>query len=114
MGAAFRKDVSPELKYRERRRGVRMNSRVKIAVEWQGGEGKEVRAEAVTRMVSPYGCLVVLPHDLPLEQSVQLTNLDRQQTVPAAVVWKGMERAEGWELGIELVNPEMDFWGLDL
>ena len=114
MGAGFRKESSAELKWRERRRGVRMNSRVRIAVEWQGPEGKEVRQETVTCMVSPYGCLVVLSHDLPLEHQVRVTNLDRGVHLPAMVVWKGLERAGGWEHGIELQNPEMDFWGLEL
>jgi len=29
-------------------------------------------------------------------------------------VWKGNPRPEGWEYGIELVGPDMDFWGLEL
>jgi len=37
-----------------------------------------------------------------------------QQTNSAVIVWRGLERAEGWELGIELINPQMGFWGLDL
>ena len=114
MGAEFRKESSAELKWCERRRGVRMNSRVRVAVEWQGADGKEVRQETVTCMVSPYGCLVVLGHNLPLEQQVRVTNLERRENVPAMVVWKGNERAEGWEHGIELKNPEVDFWGLEL
>jgi hypothetical protein len=30
------------------------------------------------------------------------------------VVWKGGGRSDGWEYGIELISPEMDFWGLEL
>ena len=37
-----------------------------------------------------------------------------RQSNPAIVVWRGNERAEGWELGIELIDPKMDFWGLEL
>ncbi len=32
----------------------------------------------------------------------------------AIIVWKGSQRPDGWEYGVELVTPEMDFWGLDL
>ena len=110
----FRKESARETKWRERRRGVRMNSRVRIAVEWDTPDGGRQREEAVTRIVSPHGCLVVLRHDLPLEHKVHVTNLETQQDAPAAIVWKGHERAEGFELGVELTNPEMDFWGLDL
>jgi len=29
-------------------------------------------------------------------------------------VWKGNSRPDGWEYGVELIAPEMDFWGLEL
>ncbi len=98
---------------KDNRRGVRLNSRVPIAVEWSTSE-KPCRGEAHTRVVSPYGCLVVLPHALEVGQSVLVTNLTNHQTNPAIVIWRGNELAEGWEIGIELVSPAMDFWGLEL
>jgi hypothetical protein len=110
----FRAEVSRDVKWRERRRGVRLNSSVPVRLEWNAPDGAAQRAEAQTRVVNPYGCLVVIPHDLALDQPVRLTNLRSGQSNPATVVWKGKERVEGWELGIEMVNPEMDFWGMDL
>lgn len=110
----FRSETPTELKWRERRRGVRMNSRVPIIVEWSAAGGEAVREDAVTRIVSPHGCLVVLRHDLPLDQRVRVTNLDRQTAADAVVVWRGNEQAEGRELGIELLNQSVDFWGLEL
>lgn len=101
-------------RFRERRRGVRLNSTVQIEIAWRDALGAEQRRSTHTCMVSPYGCLVVLPENLVMDQPIQLTNLANSQTSPAIVVWKGRERAEGWELGIELTKPEMDFWGLDL
>ncbi len=98
---------------REKRRGVRVNSRVPIAVEWHAG-GELLRKEAQTRVVGPYGCMVVLATNLEVSQTIQLTNMVSKQTNPAVIVWRGMERAEGWELGIELINPQMGFWELDL
>jgi len=97
----------------EKRRGVRLNSRVPVAVEWDAG-GESLRKEAQTRVVGPYGCMVVLPINLEIAQSIRLTNMVSKQTNLAVVVWRGMERAEGWELGIELINPRMGFWELDL
>ena len=102
-----------QLSGREKRRGERVNSRVPIAVEWNTGGGLE-RKETQTRVVGPYGCMVVLAMDLEVRQAIQLTNMVSQQSNPAVIVWRGMERPEGWELGIELINPQMDFWGLDL
>ncbi len=96
-----------------KRRGIRVNSRVPVTVEWNSA-GESRRGEAQTRVVGPYGCLVVLPQSLEVKQHIQLTNLVSKQSNPAVVVWRGNERSEGWELGIELINPKMDFWGLEL
>lgn len=98
---------------REKRRGVRLNSRVPLAVQWAAG-GEKLRKEGQTRVVGHYGCLLVLAHNLEIKQEIELTNLVSKETNPARVVWRGVERAEGWELGIELINPQMGFWGLDL
>jgi hypothetical protein len=58
--------------------------------------------------------MVVLPASLEVKQAIRLTNMVSQQSNSAVIVWRGSERAEGWELGIELINPQMGFWGLDL
>jgi hypothetical protein len=58
--------------------------------------------------------LVVLRQCLDVDQQIRVTNLMNRQSNLAVVVWRGSERTEGWELGIELIDPEMNFWGLDL
>ncbi len=109
----LRQGVATEIKFREKRRGVRLNSRVPVALEWEENAGASLRKEAHTRVVGPYGCLVVMPHDLGVDRRVRLTNLANGQSNSAVVVWKGNQRTEGWELGIELINPGMEFWGLE-
>ena len=101
-------------KYREKRRGRRMNSRVQIKLAWESGDGKRLSLETNTRIVNPYGCMVVLSESFELDQRLALTNLATQASNAAVVVWKGNESPEGWEYGIELVAPDMDFWGLEL
>jgi hypothetical protein len=91
-----------------------MNSRVQIRLEWDSEAGKRQQLEAVTRIVNPYGCMVVLTDSLEVEQRVALTNLATQASNAAVVVWKGNKQPEGWEYGVELVAPDMDFWGLEL
>jgi len=104
-----------EARHKEQRRGHRMNSRVPVRLEWDLPSGKRVKAEAHTRVVNPYGCMVVLQHDLPLEQRVAITNVPMSASNAAVIVWKSDERPEGgWEYGVELVAPAMDFWGLEL
>jgi hypothetical protein len=100
-------------RYSEKRRGNRMNSRVHVRAEWELG-GKRHVAESFTRVVNPYGCMVIFKEALDLEQRFSLTNLATGSSNAAVVVWRGNPRPEGWEYGIELIAPEMDFWGLDL
>jgi hypothetical protein len=100
--------------FQQKRRGQRMNSRVPVHLDWEAEDGVRHSAQAHTRIVNPYGCLVVLKQEFSIDQPIQLTNLASGQTNSAAVVWKGKEQPDGWEYGIELTNPEMDFWGLDL
>jgi hypothetical protein len=96
-----------------KRRGMRVNSCVPLSLEWDMG-GEVQCGKAQTRVVGPYGCLALLPQNLEINQRVQLTNLVSSKSNPGVVVWRGNERAEGWELGIKLIDPRMDFWGIDL
>jgi hypothetical protein len=105
----------PGARYKEQRRGHRMNSRVPVRLEWDLPSGKRIKVEAHTRVINPYGCMVVLEHNLQLEHRVALTNLPMSASNAAVIVWKSDERPEGgWEYGVELVAPAMDFWGLEL
>ena len=101
-------------RHHEKRRGRRMNSRVPVRLEWDDETGKRITAEAHTRVVNPYGCMVVLKHELSLEHRLALTNVVSNTSNAAIIVWKGNQRPDGWEYGVELVAPEMDFWGLEL
>jgi hypothetical protein len=97
----------------DKRRGHRMNSRVPVRLEWDAS-GKRQSVEAHTRVINPYGCMVVLSQSLNLEHRIALTNLANGASNAAVIVWKGNQRPDGWEYGVELVSPEMDFWGMEL
>jgi hypothetical protein len=114
MSVKIRQSKQMTGRFREKRRGLRMNSRVPVRLEWDGDAGKRFRFEAHTRVVNPYGCMVVLPQPLSIEHRLALTNLATSASNAAVVVWRGNQRPEGWEYGIELVAPEMDFWGIEL
>jgi len=114
MSVKLRELSEVGVKYREKRRGRRMNSRVQIRLEWDGGGGGHHLVETQTRVVNPYGCMVVLSEQLELEQRLALTNLATKSSNAAVIVWKGNQEPEGWEYGVELVAPDMDFWGLEL
>ena len=100
--------------WQDRRRGTRLNSHVRLAVEWQDAAGKTIREEGFTRVVNPAGCLALLAQDLPMESRVRLTNLSLPDSEPVrgTVVWKGRQTPEGHEVGFEFVQSQIDFWGL--
>jgi len=114
MSVKLRETKPVNFSSHEKRRGVRMNSRVPVRLEWDGDAGKRFNVEAHTRVVNPYGCMLVLEQTLDLDHRLALTNLATQASNAAVIVWKGNKRPEGWEYGVELVAPEMDFWGLEL
>ncbi len=103
---------SPKRNRWQMRAGQRVNSRARVLLEWKQGE-EILRKEGYTLNVARSGCLMVVPANFEVQQRLRLTNLANNQTIEAVVVWKGEERPEGWELGIQLLNPESDFWGLD-
>ena len=114
MPLKLREGTQVGARYREKRRGRRMNSRVPVRLEWDDESGKRITVEAHTRIVNPYGCMVVLQQSLNIEHRLALTNLAIHSSNAAIIVWKGTSRPDGWEYGVELVAPEMDFWGLEL
>jgi hypothetical protein len=110
----FTEDLPKDIRSRRKRRGPRMNSRVPVIIEWDGRIGPLHFESGFTRVVNNYGCLLVSPKEIDLQQRVRLTNLSTRQAANAVVVWKGAQRPDGWELGVELVAAELDFWGVDI
>jgi len=107
-------DPGAEVKLQNRRRGERLNTRVPISIEWDKSDGSFSRQRAYTRVVNAYGCLLIAPQGFERDQRLRIVNLANFRSNQGVVVWKGKERTEGWELGVELVSPEMDFWGIQL
>ncbi len=106
--------ASLEAKMRQKRRGPRMNSRVPVAIEWcEHSLNRTNHEQAHTRVVNFYGCLLVAPHSMSIEQKMTITNLATHKSIPAVVVYRGGKSFDGWEMGVELVRPEADFWGIE-
>ena len=113
MSMLFAEDLPRDIRTRSKRRGPRMNSRVPVTIEWNGGG--PLRFEAgFTRVVNTYGCLLVSPREVEAQQRLRLTNLATRQMAEGVVVWKGTQRPDGWDLGVELVGADLNFWGLEL
>lgn len=110
----FAADLPRDIRMRRKRRGPRMNSRVPVTIEWNGRTGPAHFEAGFTRVVNNYGCLLVSPKEIDVQQQLRVTNLATRKSLAGVVVWKGAQRPDGWDLGVELVSPEMDFWGVDL
>jgi hypothetical protein len=65
-------------------------------------------------VVNNYGCLLVSPKEINAQQRLRLINLSTRQSAHGIVVWKGTQRPDGWDLGVELVGANLDFWGVEL
>ena len=105
-------DTSYEARMKRIRAGVRVNSRVSVAIEWTEA-GRTLRAEGYTVDISPKGCLAVLPQGFAVGQKLRLINLVNNSVSVAVLVWCAHEERGGWELGLELQEPSSEFWGLD-
>jgi hypothetical protein len=94
------------------RAGSRVNSRVKVLLEWNEA-GETHCVEACTIDVSPKGCLAIGPQGFTLGQKLRVRNRTNQKESDATLIWRRQEGRKGWELGLELVNPPLDFWGVE-
>lgn len=104
------------VKFDERGRQIRgagrVNSRVPVAIECSEAE-QVVRAEGYTKDISSKGCMAIVPQAFKVGQRVRVINLINQCSAEAVLIWRGHEGPAGWELGIELQEAPVDFWGLD-
>jgi len=107
-------DLPRDIRTRTKRRGLRMNSRVPVTIEWNGSPGPLKFEAGFTRVVNTYGCLLVSPREIDIRERVRLTNLATRQMADGVVVWKGAQRPDGWDLGVEFVSADLNFWGVDL
>ncbi len=105
--------VAQETKWLQMRSCKRVNARISVRMEWTDA-GRQCQARGFTIDVSRQGCLLMAAQGFTLNQRIQLTNLANHQTVAATLIWKGDEGQPGWELGLELLDPPHDFWGLEI
>ena len=105
-------DGNDESEVKHLRAGVRVNSRVKVALESKE-EGRSARTEGHTMDISAYGCLAIVPLEFQIGETVVLTNLINQKACDAVLVWRGHQGTSGWELGLQLTEPTPDFWEME-
>jgi len=107
------KDLPHDIRHRHKRRGPRVNCRVPLTIEWHESAGTQQTEPGHTRVVNGYGCLLVSPKEIQAQQRLKLINLSTRQAVEGIVVWKGTQRPDGWDLGVELLGADLGFWGVE-
>jgi hypothetical protein len=110
----FGANLPKDMRSRRQRRGPRMNSRIPVTIQWAGNAGALHSETGFTRVVNPHGCLLVSRSEPQLHQRLRVTNVGTRRSADALVVWKGAERADGWDVGVELQATDYDFWGVEL
>ena len=96
------------------RRGLRVNWHAPVTIEWNRNSGPLQFEPGFTRVVNSYGCLLVSPREIEMQQRLRLTNLATREKAEGVVVWKGAQRPDGWELGVELLGADLNFWGVEI
>ena len=70
-------------------------------------------ANGYTVDISPKGCMAIVAQGFPLGQKMVVTNVLNGKAEVATLVWLGHVGRQGWELGLELESPALDFWGVE-
>ena len=99
-------------KMKHLRAGTRLNSRVPVGVAWSEN-GALRKAHGYTVDISPKGCLAIVPQGFAVGQKMRIKNGSNQREAEALLIWRGHEGRSGWELGLELVHPPAEFWGVE-
>jgi hypothetical protein len=99
---------SEQAERRHLRAGVRVNSKVKLAVE-RKENGGVARAEGHTMDVSTYSCMAVVPEGFEVGEELRLINLINQKECEAVLVWRGQRGLRGGKLECSCVRRSRIF-----
>jgi len=97
----------------QRRRGERVLITIPVTARVAGESGQDAGEEAETVVVSFYGALIRLAEPPPLGTTLDITNKFTQQSGEFRVAYVSERPREGrYEVGVEMLTPREDFWGI--
>lgn len=98
----------------ERRRASRVLIRIPVTVFSNTGDGSPVHAPAEALAVSRYGALLRAPIAPALGTTIEVLNGLSQEVQEFRVIRIGEADRDGlYNLGVEIVAPHDNFWGID-
>ena len=105
--------MSSDSSYSERRGGERVLIRIPIKLYALGKEGQHVNEPSETVVVSRFGAMVRASVPLKQTSTIEVMNNFSQEVEKFRVVWVADKPKDGkFDVGIELVRPREDFWGV--
>jgi len=97
-------------RYRERRRTLRVAMALPIVVHGQNDAGEKFCVRAITRSINKQGALLTMDEMVELGQPLLIVNENTSRSTEARVAHVRRERDGKLFVGLEFVNPEVNFW----
>jgi len=95
----------------DRRRSPRVLLEIPVMVIWTDAKGGHHTERATTRIVNAYGALLFLKNAMVVDMELEIHNVATLGKITARVVWVGDPAPDGGqEIGVELGDPDPDFW----
>lgn len=97
-------------RYRERRRTLRVAMALPIVVHGQNDAGEKFCVRAITRSINKQGALLTMDEMVEQGQPLLIVNENTNRSTEARVAHVRRERDGKLFVGLEFVNPEVNFW----
>jgi hypothetical protein len=97
-------------RYRERRRTLRVAMALPIVVHGQNDAGEKFCVRAITRSINKQGALLTMDEMVEPGQALLVVNENTSRSTEARVAHVRRERDGKMFVGLEFVNPEVNFW----
>jgi hypothetical protein len=97
-------------RYRERRRTLRVSLALPIIVHGQNDVGEKFCIRAMTQSINKQGALLTLEESVVPGQSLLIVNENTSRSADVRVASVRRERDGKSYVGLEFVNPELNFW----
>jgi len=95
----------------DRRRSPRVLLEIPVMVIWTDAKGEHHTERATTRIVNAYGAMIFLKNAMVVDMELEIHNVVTLGKITARVVWVGDPAPDGGqEIGVELGDPDPDFW----
>ena len=97
-------------RYRERRRTLRVAMALPIVVHGQNDAGEKFCVRAITRSINKQGALLTMDEVVEPGQPLLIVNENTSRSTEARVAHVRRERDGKLFVGLEFVNPDINFW----